>query len=93
LPLATIISLNFHFFLMPLILSELRFPLALFPQCVNVRIMPKGGKREGAGRPPSGKVPLGCRIRPETRAFLGDKPGEAIDRLVANLINNGRSKN
>jgi hypothetical protein len=78
---------------MPLILSELRFPLAFFPRLAHVRIMPKGGKREGAGRPPSGKVALGCRIRPETRAYLGDKPGEAIDRLVANQTKNGRSKN
>ena len=78
---------------MPLVLSELRLPLAFFSQCVNVRIMPKGGKREGAGRPPSGKVALGCRVKPETRAYLGDKPGDAIDRLVANFIKNGRIQN
>ena len=45
------------------------------------------------GRPPAGKVQLGCRVKPETRAYLGGKPGEAIDRLVANLINNGRIQN
>ena len=42
----------------------------------------RGGKREGAGRKPSGKIKLTVHILPETRAALGDKPGEAIDALV-----------
>ena len=42
-----------------------------------------GGRRPGAGRPTSGKVKLTCHISPETRAKLGDKPGEAIDRAFA----------
>lgn len=43
----------------------------------------RGGKREGAGRPKSGKIKLTVHILPETRAALGDKPGEAIDALAA----------
>ncbi len=35
----------------------------------------------GAGRPKSGKIKLTVHILPETRAALGDKPGEAIDAL------------
>lgn len=42
-----------------------------------------GGRRKGAGRPPSGKVKLTCHVTPETRAKLGDKPGEAIDKAFS----------
>ena len=38
-----------------------------------------GGSRPGAGRPRAGKVKLTCHISPETRAKLGDRPGENID--------------
>lgn len=41
-----------------------------------------GGKRPGAGRKPAGKVKLTCRIKPENRKKLGDKPGEALDRIL-----------
>jgi hypothetical protein len=37
----------------------------------------------GAGRPALGKVKLTCHIAPETRAKLGDRPGEAIDRAFS----------
>lgn len=43
----------------------------------------RGGRRPGAGRPPSGKVKLTCHVTPETRAKLGDKPGEVIDRAFS----------
>jgi hypothetical protein len=43
----------------------------------------RGGRRPGAGRPFSGKVKLTCWIKPETRAKLGAKPGEAIDRALS----------
>ena len=33
----------------------------------------------GAGRPKSGKVKLTVHVLPETRATLGDRPGEKID--------------
>jgi len=42
-----------------------------------------GGRRPGAGRPVSGKVKLTCHVLPETRAKLGGKPGEAIDRAFS----------
>ena len=42
-----------------------------------------GGRRPGAGRPTSGKVKLTVHILPETRAKLGAKPGEAIDRAFS----------
>lgn len=41
----------------------------------------RGGKRNGAGRKESGKVKMTVHVTPETRAALGDKPGEAIDAL------------
>ena len=41
----------------------------------------RGGKRPGAGRKESGKVKMTVHVTPETRAALGDKPGEAIDAL------------
>jgi hypothetical protein len=41
-----------------------------------------GGKRPGAGRPALGKVKLTCWIKPETRARLGAKPGEMLDRII-----------
>jgi hypothetical protein len=41
-----------------------------------------GGKRPGAGRPALGKVKLTCWVVPETRAKLGSKPGEMLDRIV-----------
>jgi len=41
----------------------------------------RGGKRPGAGRKESGKVKMTVHILPSTRAWLGDKPGEAIDAL------------
>lgn len=44
--------------------------------------MGRGGKREGAGRPASGKVKMTVHVLPATRAALGNKPGEAIDALV-----------
>lgn len=42
-----------------------------------------GGSRPGSGRPVSGKVKLTVHILPETRAQLGAKPGEAIDRAFS----------
>lgn len=42
-----------------------------------------GGRRPGAGRPTSGKVKLTVHILPETRAKLGAKPGEAIDKAFS----------
>ena len=42
----------------------------------------RGGKRPGAGRKESGKVKMTVHVSPETRAALGDRPGEAIDALV-----------
>ena len=42
-----------------------------------------GGKRPGAGRPVSGNVNLTVHIQPETRAKLGAKPVEAIDRAFS----------
>lgn len=41
----------------------------------------RGGKRPGAGRKESGKVKMTVHVTPETRAALGEKPGEAIDAL------------
>lgn len=32
--------------------------------------MPRGGKRKGAGRPESGRIPFGCKLRPDTLAEL-----------------------
>jgi hypothetical protein len=32
--------------------------------------MSRGGKREGAGRPASGRLPFGCKLRPDTLAEL-----------------------
>jgi hypothetical protein len=32
--------------------------------------MPRGGKRTGAGRPPSDRIPFGCKLRPDTLAEL-----------------------
>ena len=43
----------------------------------------RGGPRPNAGRPFSGKVKLTCWIKPETRAKLGAKPGEVIDRAFS----------
>ena len=43
---------------------------------------PRGGKRPGAGRKPSGKVRLQCWVEPETKAALGPKPGPKIDEMV-----------
>jgi hypothetical protein len=37
----------------------------------------------GAGRPALGKVKMTVHILPETRAKLGAKPGEAIDRAFS----------
>lgn len=34
------------------------------------------------GRPHSGNVKLTVHIKPETRAWLGDKPGKRIDEIV-----------
>lgn len=48
-----------------------------------VQLMGRGGKRENAGRPKSGKVKLTVHVLPETKAALGERPGEAIDALVA----------
>jgi hypothetical protein len=42
----------------------------------------RGGAQPGSGRPRSGKVKLTVHVLPETRAALGAKPGEAIDRLI-----------
>jgi len=38
------------------------------------------------GRPALGKVKLTCRITPETRAKLGDRPGEKIDAAFDDAI-------
>jgi len=35
------------------------------------------------GRPHSGNVKLTVHIKPETRAWLGDKPGKRIDEIVS----------
>jgi len=43
---------------------------------------PRGGKRPGSGRKPSGKIRLQCWVEPKTKAALGSKPGEAIDGIV-----------
>jgi len=45
----------------------------------------RGGKRPGAGRKESGKVKMTVHISPETRAYLGAKPGESIDALFTKL--------
>ena len=50
-----------------------------------------GGRRPGAGRPTSGKIKLTVHILPETRAKLGDKPGEAIDRAFWKPNDQGRA--
>jgi len=35
------------------------------------------------GRPHSGNVKLTVHIKPETRAWLGEKPGKRIDEIVS----------
>lgn len=45
----------------------------------------RGGKRPGSGRPKSGKIKLTVHVLPETRAKLGKKPGEVIDRMAKGL--------
>jgi len=39
-------------------------------------------QKHAGGRPSLGKVKLTCHVKPETRKALGEKPGEAVDRLV-----------
>lgn len=34
------------------------------------------------GRPHAGNVKLTVHVKPETREFLGDKPGKRIDEIV-----------
>lgn len=43
----------------------------------------RGGKRPKAGRPALGKVKLTCWVKPETRAKLGEKPGQKIDETFS----------
>jgi hypothetical protein len=38
------------------------------------------------GRPHSGNVKLTVHIKPETRAWLGEKPGKRIDEIVSAAI-------
>ena len=46
----------------------------------------RGPAKGQGGRPPGpAKVKLTVMILPETRAALGDRPGETIDSLVARL--------
>lgn len=40
----------------------------------------RGPAKGSGGRPDLGKVKLTCRVLPETRAIMGDKPGEWLDR-------------
>jgi hypothetical protein len=42
-------------------------------------------KKNPVGRPKLGKVKLSCQVKPETKAFLGDKPGDALDKLVERI--------
>lgn len=46
----------------------------------------RGPAKGQGGRPPGpAKVKLSAWILPETRAALGDKPGETLDTLIARL--------
>jgi hypothetical protein len=49
--------------------------------------MSRGGKREGAGRPASGRLPFGCKLRPDTLAelrkrVLVNKRSEFVDQAI-----------
>ncbi len=42
----------------------------------------RGPKPGTGGRPALGKVKLTCWVKPETRAKMGDRPGEWLDGVV-----------
>jgi hypothetical protein len=49
--------------------------------------MARGGKRKGAGRPASGRIPFGCKLRPETlqelrKRVLRNERSEFVDQAI-----------
>jgi hypothetical protein len=54
--------------------------------------MSRGGKREGAGRPPSGRIPFGCKLRPDTltelrKRVLRNNRSEFVDEAIRAKLN------
>ena len=53
--------------------------------------MPRGGKRKGAGRPVSGRIPFGCKLRPDTlselrRRVLRNDRSEFVDEAIRTAL-------